>query len=60
MVEDEKHFNAAQYAEPHTAESVWETIITLWATVHTGLPNTLVFDDCLKCTDAFSRILRSP
>ena len=24
---------------------MWKTILTLWATVYTGLPNALVFDD---------------
>ena len=28
MVDDATHFSAAQFVEPLTAESVWETILT--------------------------------
>ena len=45
MVDDAAHFSAAQFVESLTTESVWETILTLWATVCTGLPNTFVFYD---------------
>ena len=43
MVDDTTHFKAAKFVEPATTESRWETIIRLWATIYTGLSNTLVF-----------------
>ena len=35
IVDDATHFSAAQFVEQLTAESVWVTIPTLWATVYT-------------------------
>ena len=52
MFDDATHFSAAQFIEPPTTESVWETILTLWATVHTGLSNTVVFDDGSQFRDS--------
>ena len=45
VVDDATHFIAAKFVHPMTNRSVWEAIITLWAIVYTGFPNTLVFDD---------------
>ena len=45
MVNGATHISAAQLFEPLTTEYVCENKITLWETAHTGLPNTLVFDD---------------
>ena len=56
MVDDATHFSVAQFVEPLTTESVQETILTLWATVYTGLPNTLVFDDGSQFRDTFVEI----
>ena len=56
MVDSATHFSAAQFVEPPTTESVWETILTLWETVYTGLPNILVFDDGSKFRDTFVEI----
>ena len=47
------HFSAAQFFEPLTTESVREIIHVLWATVYTGLPNTLVFDNGSQLRDTF-------
>ena len=44
-VDDAAYFSKAQFVELRTTESVWETILTLWVTIYTGLLNTLVFDD---------------
>ena len=41
LVDNATHFNAAQFVESLTTESVWGTIHKLQATVYTGLPNTL-------------------
>ena len=56
MVYDATHFSASLFAEPHTTEAVWETILTLWATVYTDLPDTLVFDDGSQFRDTFVEI----
>ena len=56
LIDDTTYFSAAQLLEPLTTESVWETILTLWATAHTGLPNTLVFDDGSQFRDIFLEI----
>ena len=53
MVDDATHFSAAQFFETLITESVWETILTLWTTVYTGLPNTLVFDNGSHFRDTF-------
>ena len=45
MIDDATHLSAARFVEPQTTESITETILTLWAAVYTGLPDTLVFDD---------------
>ena len=51
MLGDETNFSAAQFVHPLTTESVWETILTLWAAVYTGLPSILVFDDGSQLID---------
>ena len=48
MVDDATQLSTAQFVEPLTTESVRKTILTLRATVYTGMPNTLVFDDGSK------------
>ena len=53
MVDDAAYFSAAQFVGHLKTVSVWETILTLWATVHTGLPNTLVFDEGTLFRDTF-------
>ena len=53
MVDDASHFSAAQFVELLTTESVWETKLTIWATIYTFLPNTLVFGDGSQCRDTF-------
>ena len=45
MFDDATHISRAQFVGFLTTESSWETILTLRATVYTGLPKTLVFDD---------------
>ena len=56
MVYDTTHFSAAQFVEKITIESVWEIILTLWASDYTELPNTLVFDDRSQFRDTFVEI----
>ena len=51
MVYDAIHFAADQFVEPLTTDSVWESILTLWATIYTGWPNILVFDDSSQFRD---------
>ena len=53
MLDDETHFSAAKFVEPLTSESIWETILTIWITVYTSLPNTVVFDDGSQFKDTF-------
>ena len=55
-VDDAKYFSAARFIEPLTTESVWKTILTLWATIYSGLPSTLVFDDGSQFRDIFVEI----
>ena len=45
IVDEAMHFRTAKFIETLTTESIWKTILTLWATVYSGLPDTLVFDD---------------
>ena len=46
MRAENTRFNAEIYIDVmYIEESVRETILTLWATVYTGLQNKLVFDD---------------
>ena len=45
MIDDATHFSGGQFVERLTTESAWETIPTLWTTVHTVLSNKLVFYD---------------
>ena len=56
MIDDETHFSAAQFVERLTIEFFWETIFTLWASVYTGLPNALVFDDGSQFRDILVEI----
>ena len=37
VVDDAKQFNAAQFSQPPITNSLWETTLTLWATVNCGL-----------------------
>ena len=53
IVDDATHFIVAQFIDPLTTESIWENILMLRATVYTGLPNTLVFDDGSQLRDTF-------
>ena len=55
-VDDATYLGAAKFVHPLTVEFVWETILTLWATVYTGLPNTLVCDDGSQFKDTFVEI----
>ena len=56
MVGDALHFSIAQFVEPLTTESVWETILMLWATIYIGSPNKLVFYDGSQFRDTFVEI----
>ena len=56
MLDDTTYFIIAQFVEPLTIKSVWETILTFWATVYAGLPNSLVFDDGSQFRDTFVEI----
>ena len=56
IVDAATHFSAAQFVHSLTTEAVWETTLTLWATVYTGLPRTLVFDDVSQFRDNFVEI----
>ena len=56
IVDNATHLIAAQFVDTLTTESVWETILTLWVIVYTGLPNTLVFDDGSQFGDTFVEI----
>ena len=42
MLHDETHLSTTQFLEPLTSKPVGGTILSLWETVNTGLPNTLV------------------
>ena len=59
-VEDASHLSATQFFEPLTTEFVWETILTLLATVYAGLLKTLVYDNGSQFKDIFCRNLRDP
>ena len=56
MVDDATHFNAAQFIDPLTTDSVWEPILTLCEAVYTGLPNPSVFDSNSQLRDTFVEI----
>ena len=56
MVDDTTYLSAAQFVDQLTIESFCETILTLWTTVYTGLPNTLVFDDGSQFRDTVVEI----
>ena len=53
---DVTNSSAAQFVEPLTIQSAWETILRLWKTVYIGLPNALVFDDRSQFRDTFVAI----
>ena len=56
MAYDATYFSATQFIYTFTFESVWETILSLWATVYTELPNKLRFDDGSQFRDTFEEI----
>ena len=58
MVDDAMYFSTAQLVQSLTTESVWEAILKLWATVYTGLPNALVFDDSSQFRDTLVEICK--
>ena len=47
------NFSADQFVEALIIESVWNTILTLWANVYTGFPDMLVFDGDSQLRDTF-------
>ena len=59
MIDEATHFNAAQFVEPLTTESVWDKILTLLATVQTVLPNMVVFDDDSQLRETFVEIYKT-
>ena len=44
-VAEKVYLSAAQFADPLPTESVRKTILVLWETVYTVLPNASVFND---------------
>ena len=56
MVDDATYFSATQLVHPLMTESVWEIILSLWATACSGLPDTLIFDDGSQFRDIFVEI----
>ena len=56
MVDDATHLSAVQFVNPSIIETVWETVLLLWATIYTELPNALVFDDDSQFRDPLVRI----
>ena len=55
-VDKANHVTVTQFSHPLTADSVSETIITLWENACTGLPDTLVFDDGSQLGENFVEI----
>ena len=55
-VDEATRFPEDPFVSPMTTESVWETILKLWATVYTGIPNKLVFDEGSQFCDAIVEI----
>ena len=58
MFDDATRFSAAEFVEPLTTKSVWETILTFRANVYTGFLNTLVFDGSSQFRDFFLEICK--
>ena len=56
IVDDAMRFSAALFDKPPTPVSIWESILSLLATVYTVLPNILVFDDGSQFKDTFVEI----
>ena len=38
LVDDATRFIAAAFFEPTTTDKIWETLLTLWVNVYTGIP----------------------
>ena len=56
MVDETTRFSAAAFVSAKTTDSVWETILKLWANISTGIPNKLVFDEVYQFCDTFIEI----
>ena len=56
MVDEVARFIVAQSVDPLKIESAQRTILTLWETIFTAFPNTLVFDDGSQFRDVFVEI----
>ena len=56
MIDDVTRFSTAQFTEPLTTDSIWNTILTIWATVYAGLQSTQAFDCVSQFGDNFVEI----
>ena len=56
MVDDATQFSATQFVKPLITKSFKKIILTFWAIVYTGQPNTLDFDDGTQFRDTFVEI----
>ena len=44
IVDDSTHFSAARYLPNVSTKTIWATIVECWASMYTGLPNAIRFD----------------
>ena len=56
LVDEATRFSVPAFIRPWTTESVWETILNLWANAYTSIPSKVVFDEGSQFRDAFVEI----
>lgn len=59
LVDNYTHFSAARFLPDMSTNTIWETIVTSWASVYTGLPNSIRVDQGSQLKDSFITIGRA-
>ena len=56
LVDDATHFSAAPFLSKVSTEAMWESILTCWATVYTGLPHKFITDQGSQSQETFAKM----